>query len=64
MRTRTSRLATLTVLLLVASALLAGCASTQTVGASTSDDSNNWPMYHRTYDAYRYSPLGRSTSRT
>src|SRR4029453_4521949 len=77
MRTRTSRLATLTVVLLVASALLAGCASTQTGvytppyppsleagasgqgGASRPDDPNNWPMYHRTYDAYRYSPLAQ-----
>src|SRR4029450_4735058 len=60
MRARTSRLATLTVLLLVASALFAGLADAQ-VGASrlTSDDPNNWPMYPRTDDGYRYSPLAQ-----
>src|SRR4030095_5612637 len=65
MRTRTSQLATLTVVLLVASALLTGVAGAQSIGASigasrlTSDDPNNWPMYHRTYDSYRYSPLAQ-----
>ncbi len=60
MRTRTSRFTALTVVLLVASALFAGVADAQ-VGASrlTSDDPNNWPMYHRTYDGYRYSPLAQ-----
>ena len=60
MRTRTSRLTALTVVLLVASALFAGVADAQ-VGASrlTSDDPNNWPMYHRTYDSFRYSPLAQ-----
>jgi len=61
MRTRTSRLTALTVVLLVASALLACVAHAQPTGASrlTSDDPNNWPMYHRTYESYRYSPLAQ-----
>src|SRR4030095_6783741 len=61
MRTRTFRFTTLTVALLLASAVLACVAQAQPTGASrlTSDDPNNWPMYHRSYDGYRFSPLGQ-----
>ena len=33
----------------------------QTPGASRllNEDPNNWPMYHRSYDAFRFSPLGQ-----
>ena len=61
MRTMTSRLTTLTAVFLIASALLTCVAHAQSTGASrlTSDDPNNWPMYHRSYDSYRYSPLAQ-----
>jgi len=61
MRTRTSRWTMLTAVLLVASALLACVAQAQPTGASrlTSDDPNNWPMYHRSYDSFRFSPLAQ-----
>ena len=39
----------------------ASVAQAQPTGASrlTSDDPNNWPMYHRSYDGYRLSPLAQ-----
>src|SRR6185369_11637305 len=45
------------VLLFVAPSLALG----QTEGLSRlqNDDPNNWPMYHRTYDSFRYSPLAQ-----
>ena len=53
MRTRTFRFTTLTVALLLASAVLACVAQAQPTGASrlTSDDPNNWAMYHRSYES-------------
>jgi PQQ-dependent dehydrogenase (methanol/ethanol family) len=61
MRTKTSRHRPLTLVLLLVSVLLPCVARAQSMGASrlTSDDANNWPMYHRTYDGYRFSPLAQ-----
>ena len=44
-------------LLLVAVPFAAG----QSPGMSRlqNDDPNNWPMYHRSYDSFRFSPLTR-----
>src|ERR1700739_3788960 len=43
--------------------LLASVASAQTPGLSRlqNDDPNNWPMYHRSYDGFRFSPLAQIT---
>src|SRR5262245_50134480 len=61
MRTAASRCAALTLVLSVALTLTVSATHAQTTGGSrlTSDDPNNWPMYHRTYDAYRFSPLAQ-----
>src|SRR5947209_11565270 len=60
MRTRTSRSLALTLVLLGIALALPSLAPAQ-MGASRllSDDPNNWPMYHRTYESHRYSPLGQ-----
>src|SRR5262245_44969831 len=61
MRTKMSRPTTLAALLLAGALLLPWAAHAQLMGASrlSSDDPNNWPMYHRSYDAFRYSPLAQ-----
>src|SRR6266545_4090000 len=61
MRTKTSRSCVLTLVLLVVALGVPSLAPAQQMGASRlfSEDPNNWPMYHRTYDGYRYSPLAQ-----
>src|SRR6266545_5157477 len=61
MRTKTSRSCALTLVLLVVALGVPSLAPAQQMGASRlfSEDPNNWPMYHRTYDGYRYSPLAQ-----
>jgi PQQ-dependent dehydrogenase (methanol/ethanol family) len=46
---------------LVLLAMVTPQASAQMTGMSRlqNDDPNNWPMYHRSYDSHRYSPLAQ-----
>ena len=45
------------VLLFVAPLLASG--QTAGMGRLQNEDPNNWPMYHRTYDSFRFSPLAQ-----
>src|SRR5882724_13524006 len=54
---RRATLLAVLVLLFVAPPLASG----QTAGLNRlqNEDPNNWPMYHRTYDSFRFSPLAQ-----
>src|ERR1700758_3570077 len=58
MKNRRSRGLTILLSALLSVVLLVAVTSAQTPGLSRlgNEDPNNWPMYHRNYDGFRYSP--------